>query len=124
MPQSTGKDFSLFAARFREERERLGFSQPELGKLLGADKKTLYNWEKGKSVPDSADLAMFHAIGGDVLYILTGSRTVPEGMEQGREGYELSPGRRLAIKLAIMHLSEDDADLLLAMARRLAGEKT
>lgn len=87
---------------------------------LEVTQDTVKNWEGKTSSPNAVALAKFQSLGADVLYVLTGSRAVLEGIEQDREGYKLSPGRRLAIKLAIMHLSEDDANLLLAMARRLA----
>lgn len=117
---STGELINTIPKRFREERERLGFSRPELALALEVTQDTVKNWEGKTSSPNAVALAKFQSLGADVFYILTGSRTVPESIEQGKKGYELSPARRLAIKVGIMHLSDEDADLLLAVARRLA----
>ena len=61
-------------SRLREERERLGLSQPALGEIAGAAKRTVIDWEKGKSSPNGTQLAALTAAGLDVLYILTGQR--------------------------------------------------
>ncbi|MDP2805533.1 MAG: helix-turn-helix domain-containing protein [Gallionellaceae bacterium] len=60
--------------RLKEERERLGLSQPRFGELAGCVKQTVIQWEKGASAPDAGQLAAIAAAGADVLYILTGSR--------------------------------------------------
>lgn len=62
--------------RLREERERLGLSQPALGEIGGVTKLTQLNYEKGKGVPDAAYLYTIHkALGINIHYILTGIRT-------------------------------------------------
>lgn len=58
--------------RLREERERLGFSQPKFASVAGTTKQTLFAWETGKTAPDAVQLSAFAGIGADVLYILTG----------------------------------------------------
>lgn len=58
--------------RLREERERLGLKQDE----LGVAPKTQRFYESGERSPDAAYLAHFAELGADVLYILTGQRTV------------------------------------------------
>lgn len=63
--------------RLKEERERLGLSQPRFGELTGCVKQTVIQWEKGASAPNARQLAAIAAAGADVLYILTGSRSAP-----------------------------------------------
>jgi len=58
--------------RLREERERLGMSQPEFADWVNVTKKTLFSWENGKTAPDCFQLAAFAPAGVDVLYVLTG----------------------------------------------------
>ena len=60
--------------RLREERERLGLSQPALAAVAGTTKQTLFSWETGKTAPDGFQLAALATSGADVLYILTGER--------------------------------------------------
>ena len=60
--------------RLREERDRLGLSQPNFAALAGTTKQTLFSWETGKTAPDGFQLAAFAAAGVDVLYVITGER--------------------------------------------------
>lgn len=60
--------------RLREERERLGMSQPNFAAIAGTTKQTLFSWETGKTAPDGFQMAALAAQGVDVLYILTGER--------------------------------------------------
>ena len=61
--------------RLREERERLGLSQPAFAAVAGTTKQTLFSWETGKTAPDGFQLEALATAGADVLYILTGQRT-------------------------------------------------
>lgn len=65
----------MIGHRLREERERLGLTQPVFAELAGAKKRTLIDWEKDVSSPTAVQLAQLAAAGADVLYILTGQRT-------------------------------------------------
>ncbi|RKR66319.1 helix-turn-helix protein [Acidovorax sp. 94] len=60
--------------RLREERERLGLSQPAFAAVAGTSKQTLFSWETGKTAPDGFQLSALATAGADVLYILTGQR--------------------------------------------------
>lgn len=60
--------------RLKEERERLGLTQPQLGVLGGAGKTTVIAWERGTAYPNAAFLAAIAAAGVDVLYVVTGQR--------------------------------------------------
>lgn len=64
--------------RLAEERDRLGLSQERFGKLVGASRDSQANYEWGLQRPDSAYFENIAAAGADVLYILTGTRTISE----------------------------------------------
>jgi transcriptional regulator with XRE-family HTH domain len=65
------------AERIREERERLGHSQPAFAELCGVGARSQRNYESGERLPDAAYLAGVLRAGADVLYILTGERSKP-----------------------------------------------
>lgn len=92
--------------RLREERERLGLSQPKFAAIAGTTKQTLFSWETGKTAPDGFQMARFAEAGVDVLYVLTGRRA-PAGRNEMHGRPELvSPGidedlmRRIVTMLA------------------------
>lgn len=62
-------------ARIKEERERLGFTQPAFARLGASSKNSQIAWEKEGAFPNAAVLAAWAAHGADVLYILTGERS-------------------------------------------------
>lgn len=62
----------LFGERLREERERLGLTQDRLGVTPQAQRR----YEKSERYPDLEYLNHFASLGGDVLYVVTGQRTV------------------------------------------------
>src|SRR5450830_772139 len=64
-------------ARLREERERLGLSQPAFADIGEASARTAQDWERGVSAPKGDFLARAAAAGVDVLYVLTGRRSTP-----------------------------------------------
>lgn len=61
--------------RLREERTRLGMSQPSFGEIGGVTKKTQMLYEGSERFPDAQYLAAVAASGVDVLYVLTGQRS-------------------------------------------------
>ena len=61
--------------RLREERERLGYTQPAFADVVGAKKHAQINWEKGAAFPNAAALEAWSKVGLDVLYVVTGQRT-------------------------------------------------
>ncbi len=101
--------------RFAEERERLGYTQGQLATRLATTERTLIDYESSKTPPKVPKLLLFWGIGADILYILTGERGPIE------EGDEAPPASNLAAAMIGLTLSEEDADLVLALARRLAG---
>jgi transcriptional regulator with XRE-family HTH domain len=60
--------------RLREERERLGLSQPAFADLGGAKKHSQIHYESDRRAPDSDYLSALAAHGVDVLYVVTGQR--------------------------------------------------
>jgi transcriptional regulator with XRE-family HTH domain len=58
--------------RLREQREKLGLNQEELGQLGGVNRNTQGKYEKGERSPDSDYLSAVASAGLDVLYVLTG----------------------------------------------------
>ncbi|MBN8637945.1 MAG: helix-turn-helix domain-containing protein [Anaerolineae bacterium] len=73
----------MIGERLRDERNRLGLSQPALGEIAGAAKRTVIDWEKGASSPTAAQLAQLARAGVDPTYVLTGVRAVARaGLEQ------------------------------------------
>lgn len=61
-------------ARLKEERERLGFNQPDFAAIACTTKQTLFSWESEHSSPKADQLAAYEAKGVDVYYVLTGQR--------------------------------------------------
>lgn len=63
-------------SRIKEERKRLGMDQIAFGNLGGVQAVAQSNYENDKRNPDAAYLAAVAAAGADVLYIVTGVRSV------------------------------------------------
>lgn len=60
--------------RLKEERERLGFSQPAFAGLAETTKKSQIDYEKDLTQPKAGYLAAIAKVGADVQYIVTGIR--------------------------------------------------
>ncbi|MBQ1782907.1 MAG: helix-turn-helix transcriptional regulator [Gammaproteobacteria bacterium] len=86
--------FESIGARLREERERLGKSQTDFAAIAeaagvpGATRQSQSLYEKGKRMPDAGYLAAVAAVGVDVLYVLTGSRSVSPSVKESQSGTE------------------------------------
>ena len=65
----------LVGERLREERLRLGLSQPAFAALAGATKSALVKWERDNASPNLRSLTAWSEAGADALYILTGRRS-------------------------------------------------
>lgn len=65
---------STFAARLREERERLGLNQTAFGEACGVKKLAQLKYEQGASSPDAGYLLHARELGADLNYIFTGDR--------------------------------------------------
>ncbi len=62
-PAEEPRDGVRFSARsVRAQRQRLGLSAVDYGKLIGVSSLTIYNWEHGKSRPREPQLAALVAV--------------------------------------------------------------
>lgn len=59
-----GKKVRFVAKGLRSQRERLGLSQPDFGRLLGVSAQTIYNWEHEEARPRDGQIAKIAAIRG------------------------------------------------------------
>ncbi|MHC8330192.1 helix-turn-helix domain-containing protein [Pseudomonas sp. LB1P83] len=59
----------------REERNRLGLKQEEMAQIGGVTRNTQGSYERDERRPDTGYLKALHAVGLDVLYVVTGVRT-------------------------------------------------
>jgi DNA-binding transcriptional regulator YiaG len=67
------------AAGMKSNRERLGLSAEDFGRLVGASGQSVYAWESGKSKPRAANLAAIAALRG------VGKREVAKRLEEIRQ---------------------------------------
>jgi len=63
---------STFCERLKEERNRIGLNQTELGEFGGVKKQAQLKYEKGERFPDSNYLEKIAKAGVDVSYVVTG----------------------------------------------------
>lgn len=66
---------STIGCRIKEERERLGLSQPQLAALAKASKRTVIEWEKTATSPNAVQLSALAEHGLDAHYVVTGTRS-------------------------------------------------
>lgn len=66
---------SEIGCRIKEERERLGLSQPQLAALANASKRTVIEWEKSATSPNAVQLSALAEHGLDAHYVVTGTRS-------------------------------------------------
>lgn len=64
--------------RMGEEARRLFVTPTIAAKAFRCDRRLIYEWESGK-VPGALWLARLYYLGGDVIYVLTGKRSVKDG---------------------------------------------
>lgn len=80
--------------RLREERERLGYTQPAFAELAGTTKKSQIDYEKDLTQPKAGYLASISSAGADIHYIITGYKIKKEqnsNLPDGVEGFSLVP---------------------------------
>ncbi|HRL98360.1 MAG TPA: helix-turn-helix domain-containing protein [Acidovorax sp.] len=110
----------MIGNRLREERERLGLTQPVFAELAGAKKRTLIDWEKDVSSPTAVQLAQLAAAGADVLYILTGQRSRAQPAHDAAEQVLLDSYRRCSSQ-ARQNLIQTAALLAAGLPGRAGG---
>lgn len=79
--------------RLREERERLGYTQPAFAELASTTKKSQIDYEKDLTQPKAGYLASIAEAGADINYIVTGNKTeTPKrNLLEGIDGFSLVP---------------------------------
>ncbi|MBI1626941.1 helix-turn-helix domain-containing protein [Comamonas suwonensis] len=97
MDQKTG-----LGERLKEERERLGFSQPAFAALAEASKSSQASWEKETAYPNAKALEIWARVGVDVGYLVTGkpSSGVESLTQDERDLLKLFRAAPLAVKAA------------------------
>lgn len=119
MSTENGEFFPDAGGRLRTERERLCLSQDAACALLGIkDPKTWRSYEAGKTAPKMPHLIALALRGFDINFVLTGKYSPDLSVEQTQAEYIL-PAQSIAAEIAGMNLDQEDADALLAVARRL-----
>lgn len=102
---------SSVGSRLREERRKTGLSQEEFARLCGVGKNSQFEYESDKTAPNTNYLARIAEQGADAGYVLTGLRSPDSGDPMATE-----------LLQAFVTIGGGDRELLLAVARRLAGE--
>lgn len=120
---------SNFSERLREERERLGKTQVEMGEIGGVRKQSQHLYEKGERAPDSNYLEKVCAAGVDVTYLFTGAqssaKTYPvsahqsQALNEGGKVYQLDSRSGLTQAQVMMIV----LDALHELKRTLPAEK-
>lgn len=104
----------MISQRLKEERGRLGLTQPDFAELAGVKKRTLIDWEKGVSSPTAVQLSALYAAGADVQYILTGIRT--NALAEQNPGYAALRPDQIALLDNLSHCAPEDQDAIKRMA--------
>jgi transcriptional regulator with XRE-family HTH domain len=63
-------------SRLKDERTRLGLTQPVFAEHALAKKRTVQDWEKGTSSPTAVQMEALSRIGIDTQYVVTGVRSI------------------------------------------------
>lgn len=105
--------------RLKEERERLGLTQPSLCEATGVSRKTLYNYETGKSLPNTAFLETVNKLGFDRHYVETGERY---GAVLSKELKAIRTGTNRVVESLLRVLQLPDTLIAKAQEAAIAGE--
>ncbi|MCR1838319.1 MULTISPECIES: helix-turn-helix domain-containing protein [Rodentibacter] len=65
---------STIGNRLKNERERLGLSQTQLGAIGGVQKQSQLKYENGATYPNANYLNEVSKVGIDILYVVLGTR--------------------------------------------------
>lgn len=108
-------DLNTIGGRLKAERQRLGKSQAALAELASVTKNTVIGWEQGAASPNANALSAWTLAGVDVLYVVTGERTLPASSPEPLAG--------VTVRHALAMLDPVDRHRLLLdlLAAELAG---
>jgi len=101
--------------RLKEERIRLGLTQPQIAESCGVGKNTVINWEKDSSSPNTPQLSLLQNIGVDVMYVLTGDHSItqqPGRMARYEVSDTFSSKKLVMIKEAAAKYGTDPSELM------------
>lgn len=115
---TNGADFLTIGDRLRAERLRLGYNQSDFANIGGVSKNTLLGYEKeGGASPPADYLAAIAKAGADVMFIITGTRSLaaaeglaPEEVELLDEFSRLNPEDQTAIRRHVKALGTLKSD--------------
>ncbi|ATJ91566.1 MULTISPECIES: helix-turn-helix domain-containing protein [Acetobacter] len=109
-----------FGARVRTKREQKGFTQAELGRMIGLSENSVVQYETGRAVPKTANFErLAEALGVSSRYLLTGD--VPEELSKAQTEPEL---KALEIMRSIPPTQQGQVlDALRAIAGLTAAKK-
>ncbi|HAT2881107.1 MULTISPECIES: helix-turn-helix domain-containing protein [Enterobacterales] len=107
-------------ARLKEERNRLGFNQSDFAELVGASYKSQLRWEKDESAPGADALSIWAGIGLDVLYVVTGQRSID--LPAGLTIPKMSPEKQELMD-AFDHMTPEQRRAILEVGKGLAQSK-
>ncbi len=87
------EEIFMIGLRIKEERIRLGLTQPDFAQIAGISKRTLIDWEKDASSPNAVQLSALSQAGVDVNYIITGNKVLSSigDLPDGFDGFSLIP---------------------------------
>lgn len=111
--------------RIAIERKRLGKTQADFASMGGVSTNSQINYEKGNRSPDIEYLAAIQSVGADVMFIINGNRSLHAAdgravFESTRKDGFQTAGQLLAAEVAVMDLADDDAEILMTLARKLS----
>jgi len=69
---------SEFGSRLREIRTNMGLDQAGFGALGGVNRNTQSKYESGERAPDADYLSLVRDAGADIVYLLTGTRSISD----------------------------------------------
>lgn len=101
-----GKNLSTVGGRLAAERGRIGMTVQDFGIQCGVTKQTQIKYESNQNSPDTRYLSAAMTRGVDVMYVLTGIRSVealPDEHQNLIEAYEAAPDplRRAAFAVLV-----------------------
>lgn len=110
----------VIGQRFKSERERLGFTQAELGNKLESTSRTIGKYESGETEARVSQLIEFMKLGADLNYIFTGSR-VPLTTRQELAPYNV--GEVNTLLNAYTHANNEGKAALMAVVTLIKSKE-
>lgn len=103
----------------KREREKLGLSQTELGKMIDATKQTISNWENGNRTPTNKTISELATIFNISMDDLTGR----DGNTLGPIRYSKELDKYIELAKEIEELDNKDKELIKNLIKSLNNKK-